>query len=1013
MAYAAVLERLSVRLLLAKLDFRRYNSNATLSPSHVLSRPWKPLLLGNTSVSASRPRPAYFATSLLSAFCLLAGGCGSGVVDWPTFVALQASPSYVDLGSVALGITTSTTVSLVNKGTAPVRITQLSITGQPFSIAAQDNAPTTIPAGGTFGVMVNFNPTLPGPQSGQLSILTSDSPTVAATVALFGAGQAPATPALTGISCASASMGGTGTDLCTATLSGPAPSGGLRVALSSNNAALVVQTGALVHENSATVQFNLSVSPVTTVQTAILTASAGTVSKTFALQLTPPVPTLAINTTSVAFGSIAVNTPATQTVTLTSTGTAPVTVSGAAVTGVGFSIAPTAFPLILNPGKTAGLTLQFAPRAEGSAAGALTVTSNSSGNGTAVVALTGTGTPQLAGLSCANAYVSGIGSDFCTATLSAPAPSGGFRVALSSNNAAVAIQTGALVHENTTSVQFYALVSPVTSAQTAVLTASAGGATSSFTIHLNAALPALGISSPSIVFGNIPLSVATARTLTLTSTGTANLVINSAAITGQGFSLAPGTFPLTLTPGQTATLSVQFAPLALGAATGQLIVNSNASTGSAAAVALSGTGAPSGTFTYTGSPLQNTLTPPDPTAPISGNFFGMTIHHTSTPFPSFPVSTFRFWDVAAWTTVEPANGQFAWDHVDTAIRVGKANGIKDYIFTFGSVPAWASTNPADPCTGGDGPGTCAPPDLTALDNFTKTLVQNYCGVIKYYETWNEPNNTFYWDGTNAQLLTVAQHVYQIAKDPANCGCTNGTCGPNGGVNPNQVLTPSISGITSSGMSWLDAYLATAGPQYSYADVATFHGYHATNPEDIAPQIQSLNVVLAQHGLANLPLWNTEASWGNTSTALGQDQASWLMRYHMVQAASGVSRFVWYVYDNCGWGTLWENTVCVNPQNPVGKVTVPGQAYAVIESWMSGATLPSCQQYQNGLWACELTRAGGFDSWMLWSSTGTSISVPIPSNSSLTYYKDWQNNLNGLSSSISVSEMPVLLENQPL
>ncbi len=1013
MAYAAVLERLSVRLLLAKLDFRRYNSNATLSPSHVLSRPWKPLLLGNTSVSASRPRPAYFAASLLSAFCLLAGGCGSGVVDWPTFVALQASPSYVDLGSVALGITTSTTVSLVNKGTAPVRITQLSITGQPFSIAAQDNAPTTIPAGGTFGVMVNFNPTLPGPQSGQLSILTSDSPTVAATVTLSGAGQAPATPTLTGISCASASMGGTGTDLCTATLSGPAPSGGLRVALSSNNAALVVQTGALVHENSATVQFNVSVSPVTTVQTAILTASAGTVSKTFALQLTPPVPTLAINTTSVAFGSVAVNTPAKQTVLLTSTGTAPVTVAGAAVSGAGFTIAPMAFPLTLYPGKTGTLTLQFDPLAQGATAGQLTVKSNSSINSTAVLPLTGTGMPQLTGISCASASMVGTGSDLCTATLSGPAPSGGLRVALSSNNPALVVQTGALVHENSATVQFNVSVSPVATVQTATLTASAEGAIKTFLIQLNAAAPVLGISTSNVAFGNIPVNAAATRTVTLTSTGAANLTINSASATGKGFSVTQGTFPLTLAPGQAATIGVVFTPSKQGTAAGQLIVNSNSSGSTNTTIALTGAGTPPGSFSYTESPLQDTLTPPNPTIPISSNFFGMTIHHTSTPFPSFPVSTFRFWDVAPWSVVEPTSGQFNWDHMNTAIRIGQENGIKDYIFTFGSLPSWASTNPADPCTGGDGPGSCASPNLTALDSFTTTLVQNYCGVIKYYETWNEPNNTGYWDGTNAQLLTVAQHVYQIAKDPANCGCTNGTCRPNGGVNPNQVLTPSISGITSYGMNWLESYLTAAGPQYPYADIATFHGYHVTNPEDIAPQIQSLNVVLAQHGLANLPLWNTEASWGNTSTALGQDQASWLMRYHMVQAASGVSRFVWYAYDNCGWGTLWENTVCVNPQNPVGKVTVPGQAYAVIESWMSGATLPSCQQYQNGLWACELTRAGGFDSWMLWSSTGTSISVPIPSNSSLTYYKDWQNNLNGLSSSISVSQMPVLLENQPL
>ena len=117
-----------------------------------------------------------------------------------------------------------------------------------------------------------------------------------------------------------------------------------------------------------------------------------------------------------------------------------------------------------------------------------------------------------------------------------------------------------------------------------------------------------------------------------------------------------------------------------------------------------------------------------------------------------------------------------------------------------------------------------PPDMNAFDNFATQLVQRYCGTVKYYEPWNEPDNPQFWDGTDAQLLTIARHTYQIAKDPANCGCTNGVCSPNGGVNPNQVLLPPISGLGPGSIAWLNSYLASAGTSYPYADIAAFHGY---------------------------------------------------------------------------------------------------------------------------------------------------------------------------------------------
>jgi hypothetical protein len=108
-----------------------------------------------------------------------------------------------------------------------------------------------------------------------------------------------------------------------------------------------------------------------------------------------------VNATSVAFGSIVVNHSTTQTVTLTASGTAAVTVNSIAVTGSGFSASPVTLPSTLNPGQTLSVTLTFDPTAVGAASGQLTITSNASTNPTVTIALSGTGNPHQVNLSWA------------------------------------------------------------------------------------------------------------------------------------------------------------------------------------------------------------------------------------------------------------------------------------------------------------------------------------------------------------------------------------------------------------------------------------------------------------------------------------------------------------------------------------------------------------------------------------------------------------------------------------
>jgi hypothetical protein len=120
--------------------------------------------------------------------------------------------------------------------------------------------------------------------------------------------------------------------------------------------------------------------------------TGGTVSVALGGTGTAANPQLTISTGSLGFGSVAVNTATTQSLTLTSTGTSPVTVNSATITGAGFTIVGGGFPVTLNPTQTLTLQLQFKPTTAGALTGQITISSNSTNGGTAVVALSGTGT---------------------------------------------------------------------------------------------------------------------------------------------------------------------------------------------------------------------------------------------------------------------------------------------------------------------------------------------------------------------------------------------------------------------------------------------------------------------------------------------------------------------------------------------------------------------------------------------------------------------------------------------
>jgi len=124
----------------------------------------------------------------------------------------------------------------------------------------------------------------------------------------------------------------------------------------------------------------------------------------------------------------------------------------------------------------------------------------------------------------------------------------------------------------------FTVASDATNSPTTVSLAGTGGATSQLTA-----------SPGSLSFGNVNVGVSPSLGITLTNGGNSNVTISSVNTTGAGYSASGVGSSATLTPGQTATLNVTFAPTAAGSVTGSVSVASNASN-SPATISLSGSG---------------------------------------------------------------------------------------------------------------------------------------------------------------------------------------------------------------------------------------------------------------------------------------------------------------------------------------------------------------------------------------------------------------------------------------
>jgi Ig-like domain CHU_C associated len=404
------------------------------------------------------------------------------------------------------------------------------------------------------------------------------------------------------------------------------------------------------------------------------------------------------------------------------------------------------------------------------------------------------------------------------------------------------------------------------------------------------------------------------------------------------------------------------------------------------------------------------------------------------PWPVVPFGAVRLWDAdVSWSnivaTTPPTpdmctSPPYDWTKLDGWLGQIPAHGA-DILYTFGRVPAWASSAPND-ATCGSTPGSCDPPidvneDGSGTDqlfkNFVACLVehslQSAGGHIVYYELWNEMDNPPSWNGKLAQMVRMNADAIQIIQ----------------GHDPGAIiLTPSVIVEGSTGRNYLQNYLAAAASFLPSIGAIAFHGYVQMSGEPLVPEnintyLSETRSILASNGLGSKPLFDTEASWGdpavsNPNFTDPDMQAGFLARMYLLQWSENVSRFYWYQWNNKRDGILW--TPDPNDPSQPGTVVPAGIAYGNVYPWLVGTVMSQGCTNSGSVWTCELTSTtpSGYQALAVWDaaqscSNGNCTTSNFSLPSLYVQYRDLAGNTTSLSgqTQVPIGAKPILLENQ--
>ena len=502
------------------------------------------------------------------------------------------TPTSLSFSTQVAGTTSSArTVTVLSNGTGPLQVSNVAATA-PFS--QTNNCSGPMESGASCTIQVSFAPTVVGTASGSITI-TDNAGTQ--TVTLSGSGSAPVTFSPTSLSFGNVVQATSSTRTITLTnrLNTTLTVSSVAVSGVSGPFAVASNTcGAVAAGGSCTVGVTFSPATVgAATGTLTFTDNAAPGSQTVSLSGTGIAP-VTLSVTSLSFSAtVAGTTSAAKTVTLTNNQATTLSIGGITASAQ-FALASNTCGTSVLAGKTCTVGVTFSPTAVGSAIGTLTFTDSAvpssqtvslSGTGSAPVTLSVTTlsfSTTVAGNTSAAKTVTLTNKLATTLSISSITASAQFAVA--SNTCGTSVLAG---KSCTVGVTF----SPtVVGSATGTLTFSDNAIGTPQTVSLSGTGSApVTFSANSINFSTVKVgTTSSARTVTLTNHLSSALSIATVSAS-TGFAVASNTCGATIAAGANCTVGVTFSPIATGPVTGTLTFTDSAVT-SPQILTLSGTG---------------------------------------------------------------------------------------------------------------------------------------------------------------------------------------------------------------------------------------------------------------------------------------------------------------------------------------------------------------------------------------------------------------------------------------
>jgi len=196
----------------------------------------------------------------------------------------------------------------------------------------------------------------------------------------------------------------------------------------------------------------------------------------------------------------------------------------------------------------------------------------------------------------------------------------------------------------------------------------------------------------------------------------------------------------------------------------------------------------------------------------------------------------------------------AWEKYDRIVALAEAYDIQ-ILARLDNPPAWSRAQ-------GDAIGTLAPPDdFNDFGDFAAAVAGRYCGRVRFYQVWNEPNIYPEWgeQDVNPEAYT---ELLRIAYTRIKAACPSAVV-----VSAALAQTTERGGRNLNDLAFLERmYRAGAGDFFDVLGAQAFGLWTGPTDRRTSPDRTNFSRVLltreimVRHGDADKPIWITEMGW---------------------------------------------------------------------------------------------------------------------------------------------------------